>query len=181
MEKRKRDLRKIYIVKMDFQKPFIIRFFVFIVLGGLIASSLIYAFSLSTKTVAFENSRLVIKTTADYILPDVLLSTAIMFVVIGIMVYFLTLFISHRIAGPMYRMEKSIKKFGEGNLNVSFSTRKKDELKLLSANLNEMAANIRSRIHEVKELAADIKSDDVNEQARAKLNKLKSKLGDFTV
>jgi methyl-accepting chemotaxis protein len=158
-----------------------IKFCAFIALGGVIASALIYAFSQSTVTTAFENSRLSIKTTADYILPDVILSTTIMFVVIGIGVILLTLFVSHKIAGPIFRLERSIKKFGEGNLKTSFETRKKDELKLLSANLNEMAVNIRNKMSEVKDLAGEIKSDDVNEQAKAKLHRLKEKLGEFTV
>jgi methyl-accepting chemotaxis protein len=169
MENKAKERRKMYIFKMDFRRPFIIKFCAFIALGGVIAAALIYAFSRPTPT------------TTDYILPNVILSTTIISVVIGVETLLLILFVSHKIAGPVSRMEINIKKFGEGNLSVNFATRKDDEFRLLAANLNQMAVNIRNKMSEVKGLAGEIKSDEVNEQAKAKLHRLKEKLGEFTV
>jgi methyl-accepting chemotaxis protein len=58
----------------------------------------------------------------------------------------LSVFISHKIAGPVYRFEKSAEELARGRLSHRVRLRSRDELKELQDKLNEMAAALQSRV-----------------------------------
>lgn len=81
------------------------------------------------------------------------------------------LLLSHRIAGPIFRMEKVLKEVGEGKLDVNIKLRKRDELKDLAEVINDMAAKLKKRdlsrkktLEELKEL---VKKEPINKEAIA--------------
>lgn len=55
------------------------------------------------------------------------------------------LYISHKIAGPLYRFESICKEIGRGNLNVPARLRKMDQLKGLSEAFAKMLTQLRNR------------------------------------
>jgi len=137
--------RKIHIVKMKFQRGFILKFCAVVIFSSLTLAAIIYGLSTSSTTTVFENSRLQLKSTADFILPLLVLSSLIVIIVAGAVTVVITLFVSHRIAGPMYRLEKDIAEVAKGNLNVTFHVRKKDELQDLAGALNQMVKSLRDK------------------------------------
>lgn len=68
------------------------------------------------------------------------------------------IFISHRIAGPMYRIEKSAEAIRNGDLSVSFKTRKGDEMRGASSALEEMVDSLKADFANIK--AADYLLDE---------------------
>jgi methyl-accepting chemotaxis protein len=56
-----------------------------------------------------------------------------------------TVFFSHMIAGPVYRLEKALARVKEGDLSVSVRLRRFDELKDLAGMLNEALASLRGK------------------------------------
>jgi methyl-accepting chemotaxis protein len=142
--------RKKYFIDRKFQAVFILRFCLLVVFGAVISGFVIYFMSRSTVTTSFENSRLVIKSTADYILPAVMLGSALVIVFIGVAAIGVTLFTSHRIAGPLYRIEKDVQEVASGNLKKTFDLRHTDEIRLLAESLNQMTASLRGRVNTVK-------------------------------
>ena len=56
----------------------------------------------------------------------------VIFAVIGI-------FYSHRIAGPIYRIEKDLARILGGERGVKIKTRKRDNMKSLVAKINQLA------------------------------------------
>ncbi len=138
-----RQRRRIHIVKMKFQRDFILKFCAIIIISALIIAGIIYVLSLSSTTAAFENSRLVLKSTADFMLPLLILSSLIAIIAMGTLTIIFTLLISHRIAGPLYRLEKDIDAVKNGNLNIEIRVRKDDEFQDLAKSLNQMIKSIR--------------------------------------
>ncbi|MFH0838641.1 MAG: HAMP domain-containing protein [Candidatus Omnitrophota bacterium] len=59
--------------------------------------------------------------------------------------------ISHRIAGPLVRIEKNLREIGTGNLSVSVKLRKSDELQDLAATINSMTFSIKEKMQLPKE------------------------------
>ncbi len=55
------------------------------------------------------------------------------------------LYISHKIAGPLYRFESICKEIGRGNLNVPAGLRQADQLKGLSEAFTDMLTQLRSQ------------------------------------
>jgi len=148
--------RKNYFIKKKFQANFIIKFCILVAASSLISGSIIYAVSVNTVTTAFVNSRLTIKSTADFILPAVLLSSAAVMVIIGLAAIGVTLFTSHRIAGPLYRLEKDIEEVASGNLNLKFSLRESDELKAMASSLNKLVDSLRSNMALIKDSVIEL-------------------------
>lgn len=171
--------RKNYFIDKKFQSLFIIKFCTLIVLGAILSGAIIYLMSKSTVTTSFENLRLVIKSTADFILPAVLLSSIVVIVVIGIATIAVTLFTSHRIAGPLYRVEKDIEEVASGNLAKRFNLRKADELKALAEGLNNLAETLKNDVGNIKNGVNELESTLPPGEAKEKINKIKSALDKY--
>lgn len=69
---------------------------------------------------------------AELILPPLLINNLI----IVVMIAGIGIFYSHRIAGPVYRMEQDIGRVLSGEKGVAIRLRKKDKLKSLAAKIN---------------------------------------------
>lgn len=171
--------RRNYFIKKKFQANFIIRFCLLVIFGALMSGVIVYLASTSTVTTTFDNSRLTMKSTADFILPAVLLSSAVVIVVIGLAAIGVTLFTSHKIAGPLYRMEKDVEEVAAGNLKKRFQLRTTDELKILAKDLDDMTQTFRADIGEIKRLASEIESGTGDPAARDRIEKLKKSLEKF--
>src|SRR3989338_2957898 len=130
--KEDKNRRSRYFIKKDFQASFMLRFCLLVIIGSLLSGSIIYFFCGRTVTTSFENSKLVIKNTAEYILPALFFSGLAVAAVIAFAAAMLSLFTSHKLAGPLYHMEKAIKEIGSGQLNTNIKLRKKDEITALA-------------------------------------------------
>lgn len=69
---------------------------------------------------------------------------------------FASIFISHKIAGPIYRFEKQAKAVGEGDLTLKFKLRKGDELKELADVLEKMVGALRNKIKDALESVKEL-------------------------
>ncbi|MDI6742999.1 MAG: methyl-accepting chemotaxis protein [Smithella sp.] len=63
----------------------------------------------------------------------------------GVILFFgaVSIFISHKIAGPLFRMKKTLSQVTEGNLNASIKLRKWDDLKDLADHINLLIEQLR--------------------------------------
>ena len=148
--------RKRYLIEKGFQMRFILKFCGLVVLGCLLFGVIVYFFSTRTVTTSFENSRLTIKTTADFILPILIYGAIIVATLISIVCAVMLLLISHKIAGPLYRLQRYAKAIGSGDIPIDFHVRKKDEVQSVAREFNEMLQNLRSGISEIKRGSKDL-------------------------
>jgi methyl-accepting chemotaxis protein len=159
--------RRKYYINKEFQSKFIMKFCILIALGCLVFGSSVYLLSMTSSTTAFENSRLIIKSTADYLLPLMILTALITIVVISLAVILVTLFLSHKIAGPAYRFEKVAEEVAAGNLSFQVKLRSADQLQFVAESLDVMVKSLNKRISSLREkvdnlsLALDKQSDKV--------------------
>ncbi|MBW1829313.1 MAG: methyl-accepting chemotaxis protein [Deltaproteobacteria bacterium] len=138
--------RSHYFIKKDFQTKFILKFCLLLLAGVIVSTGLLFIFSRDTLTSSFQDSKLVIENTAMAILPNVLYAGLITLALLAIATIIVTLFISHRIAGPMFRFEKELKEIGKGDLTKKVSLRKKDQAQELADCINDMTASLRGKV-----------------------------------
>ena len=143
--------RRKYYINREFQSKFIIKFCVLIALACLIFGALVYLLSMTSSTTAFENSRLVIKSTADFLLPVMILTAIITTVIISLAVISVTLFLSHKIAGPAYRFERAAQEVTEGNLSFQVKLRSADQLQFVAESMDAMVKSLNTRISSLRE------------------------------
>ncbi|KPK42445.1 MAG: hypothetical protein AMJ78_02575 [Omnitrophica WOR_2 bacterium SM23_29] len=151
--------RRNYFIKKKFQAKFILKFCLLIILACIVMGGLVYFLSTKTTTTSFENLRLIVKSTSDFILPTLILGSLIATALVSLACIIVVLFISHRIAGPLYRLEKSLIEIGKGNLAVDVRLRKADEIKALAASVNNMIRNLRDPLSSSQEKILELEND----------------------
>ncbi|MFH1848542.1 MAG: methyl-accepting chemotaxis protein [Candidatus Omnitrophota bacterium] len=67
-------------------------------------------------------------------------------------VILVSIFLSHRIAGPLFNIERFMKGIAKGDLSKKLILRKNDELKDLAKTINEMVDDLRGRTKDMKRL-----------------------------
>ena len=133
--------RRIYLIKRAFQFRYALIISLFILLTVAISSVTTYlaVFPYLSEKLAnvYPQGRLI---TILRIANIKALFSAI--VIIPFAAWF-SIMISHRIAGPWYRMEAILRKIAEGGLTSEISLRKGDELQSLADSLNMVIRNLR--------------------------------------
>jgi methyl-accepting chemotaxis protein len=151
MARHKTERRKNYFIDKNFQAKFIIKFCLLIVSASLLIGILIYHFNLQTNTVAFENLKVVVKSTSDFILPIMLQILVIVTLLVGIATIVVTLFTSHKISGPLYRLNAELEKIKKRNLSSDIHIRADDQLQKIVSELDEMRAELKNSVKTLKE------------------------------
>ncbi|MFA5068588.1 MAG: methyl-accepting chemotaxis protein [Candidatus Omnitrophota bacterium] len=133
--------RKTYLVKKSFQFRYALVISAFILLTALLSSAMTYLalFPYLSEKLAnvYPQGRLIV------LLRDAntkaLVST---FIIFPFAVWF-GIILSHRVAGPWYKLELALKKLADGDLSHDIYLRKNDELQSLAYLLNAVMRNLR--------------------------------------
>lgn len=89
---------------------------------------------------------------------------AVKFFIFMVFIAFMSIYFSHRIAGPVYRLEKNLlNMISEGDLTKQFCLREKDELKELADALNTMTSNLRLKL---------LSDEEFREKTRVQINEI---------
>ncbi len=127
-----------YILVTMFTTVIIVSFTIFFVIWEKIIKEFFYV-----PDAAKRLSDIFISTSEILIIPIIIL--LIIFSIVAIL-------FSHKIAGPIYRVEKIAEELKNGNLNINVRFRKGDELHHLADALNNMIAGIKNLIAEDKKI-----------------------------
>lgn len=176
--------RKQYVVDMPFQSGFILKFVIIVIVSsGIIALAILLSAQDST-TVAIDKARVLAKPTADFILPTLSFIVVLVIILSAIVVTLVTLLVSHRIAGPIFRLKKELSFLREGNLKRNFTVREKDEFKDLAQALQETSNTLYSRHEKLKSdynKLLESLSPSEKERLKGLLNDIKTQTDYFKV
>lgn len=172
--------RRIYFIEKDFQAKFILKFCILVAISGLLTIGMLYLLARQSTTVSFVNSRVVVRTTADFILPVLIQTVAIVTIIVGLATIVVTLFVSHKIAGPLYRFKKVLELLGQGDFSSGFKIRRLDQLQDIADAFDNMISRVREELKALKdnfqilkEKLDNISESEVAEHRRSILNELK--------
>lgn len=95
-----------------------------------------------------------------------------------VIVILISLFFSHQIAGPVYKLEKTLQKIIEGDVNAKFSFRQSDRFDELAELLNDMKDRFTDALKTAKEVnAKSLKAiDEKGASALAEVKELNMRL-----
>ena len=138
--------RRTYYIDKKFQARFVLIFLLVLVVGGGLSIALTMLSTQETLTSTYGGGGLAIEKTASAILPSVVLTTLVTTAIIGVVVLILTLLISHRIAGPMFRFEQDLKQIAKGDLQKKIHIRDGDQFAGMVENLNGMVESFNGKL-----------------------------------
>jgi methyl-accepting chemotaxis protein len=173
--------RRTYFIEKKFQTNFIIKFCSLVIVGGLLTIGIIYFLAKQSTSVSIVDSRVIVRSTADFLLPVLFQTVAVVVVLIGLAAVGVTLLVSHKIAGPLYRFQKVMQTLTEGDFSKDFRIRKLDQLQNLADEFNNMISKTRGQLNLLKTNFVSLKSklddlpeSEVSSQKRSSLKELKS-------
>ncbi|MCP4652508.1 MAG: methyl-accepting chemotaxis protein [Candidatus Omnitrophica bacterium] len=181
--------RKQYLIDSNFQIKFILKFCLVVVLSSLLVVGLLLFLAKDSTTVAIENTQVLVKNTADFILPLTISAVLIGMLFSGGVVLILTLFTSHKISGPLYRLKNEVDNLTKGDFKRNFYIRGDDQLQNFSQSLDQMCNSLRdkhlalrNKYQYLKDYLEDKQfslSDENKEEAAKALNDLGEELSGF--
>jgi methyl-accepting chemotaxis protein len=172
--------RRQFYIKKDYQFNFILKFCLLVFGGALVSMGLLFLLSKGTLTFSFEHSRLIVKDTAFAILPAIILTNITTLVIVTLATIVVVLFVSHKIAGPMFRFEQDVKEIGQGNLTKVVRIRQKDQLKDFTGSLNHMTSSLHAKVLEIRkgleQLHGSARQQDASEKLIEEIENLQQSI-----
>lgn len=155
--------RRNFFIKKSFQSSFAWRFAALIALEAFLISGLfLFYVSRGTLTTGYSGMELRIERTASFFFTSFLFLSAITAIAMALVAMLVFVVLSHRIAGPVYRLQKSLHEIRHGNLTYQIRLRRKDELGDLAFELNRMAQFLDDKVGEMKgEIRRSAKGTDL--------------------
>lgn len=173
--------RRQYFIQKEFQFKFILKFCLVLFVGIIVSTGLLFLLSKDTLTSSFDQSRLVIKKTAFAILPSVFLSNLITLALITLAAIVVTLLVSHKLAGPLFRFQKELNQIAAGNLTQAIKLREKDQITAMAQSLDQMRVSLQEKVVAIKEDVEKImetaSGKDVPSELVKQLNELHQNIG----
>ncbi len=149
--------RKTYLIQRMFQAKFIIAFLLLVIIGSIISGVIFYKKANTQLGYHYGKAHSKLKETGEILQPALFISYGIGVVLIGIATIILTIFISHKVAGPLYRFERSAEEIGKGNLTLVTRIRESDQAKGLAEAFSHMTNDRREKLLDI-----DTKSQELN-------------------
>ncbi|MBF0331391.1 MAG: hypothetical protein HQL17_05590 [Candidatus Omnitrophica bacterium] len=150
--------RNVFIDK-EFQTAFILKFCGLVAAGAVLMVIVLYYFSQQSTSVAFVNARVKVMMTSDFILPLLIQTVLVVMAAVGLGAVVVTLYVSHKIAGPLFRFTQIFKEIARGNLSDDVFLRKGDQLLGVAQDLNEMIVAVRAKVLDTKGGFTVLKAD----------------------
>ena len=153
----KKNRRRRFIIEGNFQTRFILRFVLVIVSATLLSSgALLGVFFFKYQYGGADLSNLIIMVTPEgttdvsslfqiMLIPILVANLLVLCIVIPY-----SLIYSHKIAGPIYRLEQSLELLLRGDMDFIIVLRRKDEFKYLANKMNALIDFMRRNIGEVR-------------------------------
>lgn len=151
----KKDRRKKinFSVKREMQLRLLLKIVSIVSIGIGLMGLIFFIYSNREIGSSYRQFHITAKNFLDYLLPVVIISLVVGFLAsIGI-----TIFFPHKIAGPLYRIERDLReKVGAGDLSVKFILRKGDEVQDLAEALNTTIEQLKQKIERVNDVVERI-------------------------
>lgn len=148
--------RKTYLIKRMFQTKFIILFLLLVILGSIISGLILYSRTNVNLGYQYGMAHMKLEKTGEILRPALFVSYGISIILIGIATVFLTLYISHKVAGPLYRFERSAEEIGKGNLTLVTKIRDSDQAKGLADAFSRMTMDLRNKMLEIDSYSEEL-------------------------
>ena len=141
-----RNQRKNYFVKPGFQTKLTLIILLIVVIVANIVGGVIYGLLSGSVVIEQFAKILEVENQRDLLLPVILFSELVAIIIVT----FIGIFVSHTMAGPIYRFEMVLEDLANGELDSHFHLRTSDEFHELADGFNDLIASLNSRVSEMK-------------------------------
>jgi len=148
--------RRNYFIKKNFQGKLILGYFLFMVFACLIFTVIFALLSADSLTVVYQDNDIQIGQTPFMMAKQLLTANWILIVAGSALVVMVAMRLTHRLAGPLFRLERAVDNMTGGQLNDVIYLREKDEGKELAAKLNLLSKELSQDFRKIKKQSHNI-------------------------
>lgn len=177
--------RNTLFIQKKFQTRSILIVISIIALAGLLSGLILYFILSSELKSELQVAHTQIQNAWDLLGPSILFGNAFTVIVAAIVAAIAVLYQSHKIAGPMFRLQKICEEVAEGNLNPVTKLRKADQLTALAMSFDNMVSALRLRqdkasnkIGAVVDQLDQLIDTETDQQKKSSLESIRKKLSD---
>ncbi len=141
-------MRRTVFIKRGFQMRFITWVVALLILCGICSAAVLYPFLSSEISSEFSTGHRNIGDIKRHLALAIIIGNVLAVIVAALATTVVILYISHKIAGPLYRFEKVCNEIARGSLDASAVLREHDQLEGLSAAFGNMLTQLRNSRNE---------------------------------
>jgi methyl-accepting chemotaxis protein len=142
--------RRNYFINKELQGRYIFNAFLLVAFGSILFATIFTFFSSNTLSITYDNYQLRLGTTPGILLNKILSGQWLVIVLGGLLITIISLFLSHRVAGPFFRLEKTLDAMTAKDISVRVTLRPKDEGKELALKINNFNEMISSSLNRIR-------------------------------
>jgi len=151
MSRTYRRYKKNLFLKREFQGKLIFNSFLLSILGVTIFAVIFSLLSADYLTISYENQYLRINRTPQILLVEMFRAHWIFILTVGSLISVLALVVTHRIAGPLYRLEKTFDTMLARDLSDNIHLRNKDVGQDLAEKINSFSEQLADDFTQMRE------------------------------
>lgn len=188
------------LIEKGYKADFIIKFCLLVIIGAMLSG--LFLFFIWEREVGITYSRAIstLVSVRGLLIPAIAVSILLQVVILSLVSIGLTLLVSHKIAGPIYRLEKGLEIIGQGDLTTNIRFRAKDQIHDLAESFNQMTQDLNLKVKEMMDAQSTLKMckrrlDDeagreelsaerieaILRELRQEVTEIKEKLGEFRI
>jgi methyl-accepting chemotaxis protein len=170
------------LVKPGFQKKMMIIMILVVVIAVNLVGGLVFGFITTTLedellqsaagSIDPSHTAVVKDHLFEYIFPKVLIAEGLTILVLA----FLSLRLTHHIAGPVYRLEQSMHAMAQGQLGLRTAFRERDEFVELATALNELGDSYCARLRAIEDDLGKLNQTELSPEQKNVLVQLREKV-----
>jgi methyl-accepting chemotaxis protein len=150
--------RRNFFIKKELQGRYILMFFIFVVLGSIMYAAIFSMLTADSFTIVYKDNNLTLGKTPYILMAEMMRANWILILSGGVAGVIIAMFLTHRFAGPLFKLERVVREMAAGNLSVDATLRKRDEGKELAALINLLNETLAANVKSMRELSAAMDS-----------------------
>ncbi len=142
-----------YLINKDLQGKLGFGYLLITLVGSLLLAAVFAVSSADYLTISYDNNAIEVGSTPLILLGELARSGGFFLLIGGILIIIITIVLTHKIAGPLYRFEQTLKAMHERRLDQRISLRKGDEGQELGTLINDFNQRLSDDIRRIKDVA----------------------------
>ena len=145
-------------IRTDFAAGFQLKFILAICIGALLTTLAIYFYLDQGLGSNYFDALVTLSTVESALTSSLVITFCLQLFLLFVLTIGLTLFVSHKIAGPVFRYEDSLAKILDGDLRTDVRTRDGDQLKPMVESMNRWQQSLRDTYVHANQLERELLS-----------------------
>ena len=146
----KKNMRRNFFIKPGIQGQFIFKTFLLVLFCCILYAAIFATFSTDSMTITYTDSNLSLGKTPIILFKEMLMAQGAFIVSGGVGVVLFALIISHHFAGPLHKLEMSVKRMEAGDHSILISLRPGDKGHELADSINRYNGKMSEDIGELQ-------------------------------